>query len=154
MPTTRAPSITRLFAAPCLAGSLVGRVTQIATWRSSRSTQAAMVEVAQRLTRIQQHNPSPDVAAEASAASELAADAGDDVVQAALAASVLFAPILLVLALAFCSTRRRLAEPFSRIVQALSRVAEGQFHEPLPENQPDPIGTTARGAHTTAEEAG
>src|ERR1043165_2945851 len=83
MPTTRAPSITRLFAATFIAVALVGLVTQIATWRSARATQAAMVEVAQRLTRIQQHNPSPDVAAEASAASELAADAGDDVVQAA-----------------------------------------------------------------------
>src|ERR1044072_3258623 len=121
MPTTRAPSITRLFAAPCLAGSLVGRVTQIATWRSSRSTQAAMVEVAQRLTRIQQHNPSPDVAAEASAASELAADAGDDVVPAALAARALFVAMLVVLALGFWDNSRRLAEPFPRIGLALSR---------------------------------
>src|ERR1043166_8540644 len=94
MPTTRAPSITRLFAATFIAVALV---TQIATWRSARATQAAMVEVAQRLTRIQQHNPSPDVAAEASAASELAADAGDEVVQAALAASVLFVAMLVVL---------------------------------------------------------
>src|ERR1043165_9729248 len=101
MPTTRAPSITRLFAATFIAVALVGLVTQIATWRSARATQAAMVEVAQRLTRIQQHNPSPVVAAEASAASELAADAGDDVVQAALAASVLFVAMLVVLALGF-----------------------------------------------------
>ncbi|HEY6092075.1 MAG TPA: ATP-binding protein [Gemmatimonadales bacterium] len=151
MPTTRAPSITRLFAATFIAVALVGLVTQIATWRSARATQAAMVEVAQRLTRIQQHNPSPDVAAEASAASELAADAGDDVVQAALAASVLFVAMLVVLALGFWYNRRRLAEPFSRIVQALSRVAEGQFHEPLPENQPDEFGTIARGVNHMAK---
>src|ERR1044071_6415803 len=151
MPTTRAPSITRLFAATFIAVALVGLVTQIATWRSARATQAAMVEVAQRLTRIQQHNPSPDVAAEASAASELAADAGDDILQAALAASVLFVAMLVVLALGFWYNRRRLAEPFSRIVQALSRVAEGQFHEPLPENQPDEFGTIARGVNHMAK---
>src|ERR1044072_8048855 len=51
MPTTRAPSITRLFAATFIAVALVGLVTQIATWRSARATQAAMVEVAQRLPR-------------------------------------------------------------------------------------------------------
>src|ERR1044072_9660866 len=121
MPTTRAPSLTRLFPATFIAVALVGLVTQIAAWRSARARQAAMVEVAQRLTRIQQHNPSPDVAAEASAASELAADAGDEVAQAALAAPSLFVAMLVVLALGFWDNSRRLAEPFPRIGLALSR---------------------------------
>jgi len=146
----RAPSITRLFAATFIAVALVGLVTQVATWRSARATQAAMVELAQRLDRIQHLQPSPVVAAEASAAAELAADAGDDAVQAALEASVLFAAMLTVLALGFLYNRLRLAAPFARIAQALQRVAEGQFVEPLPEDQPGEFGTISRGVNHLA----
>ncbi|MFN2571196.1 MAG: ATP-binding protein [Gemmatimonadales bacterium] len=145
-----APSITRLFAATFIAVALVGLVTQVATWRSARATQTRMVELAQRLERIQQLNPSPLIAAEATGAADLAADAGDDVVQAAVAASVLFAAMLVVLALGFWYNRRRLAAPFLRIAQALQRVAEGQFVEPLPENQPAEFGAIARGVNHMA----
>ena len=146
-----APSITRLFAATFIAVALVGLVTQVATWRSARATQMAMVELAQRLERIQRLEPSPVIAAEATAAAELAADAGDDVVQAALAASVLFAAMLIVVGLGFWYNRRQLAAPFSRIVQALQRVAEGQFLEPLREDQPGEFGTIARGLNHMAK---
>jgi len=146
-----APSITRLFAATFIAVALVGLVTQVATWRSARATQMAMVELAQRLERIQRLEPSPVIAAEASAAAELAADAGDDAVQAAVAASVLFVAMLIVLGLGFWYNRRRLAAPFSRIAQALQRVAEGQFLEPLQEDQPGEFGTIARGVNHMAK---
>jgi len=145
------PSITRLFAATFLAVALVGLVTQVGTWRSARATQMAMVELAQRLDRIQRLGPSPLIAAEASAASELAVDAGDDAVQAALAASVLFAVILGVLGVGFWYNRRRLAAPFARIAQALQRVAEGQFVDPLPEDQPGEFGAIARGVNHMAK---
>jgi signal transduction histidine kinase/HAMP domain-containing protein len=145
------PSITRLFAATFIAVALVGLVTQVATWRSARATQMAMVELAQRLDRIQRLGPSPVIAAEATAAAELAADAGDDAVQAALAASVLFAAMLVVLGLGFWYNRRRLAAPFSRIAQALQRVAEGQFVEPLPEDQAGEFGVIARGVNHMAK---
>jgi signal transduction histidine kinase/HAMP domain-containing protein len=145
------PSITRLFAATFIAVALVGLVTQVATWRSARATQMAMVELAQRLGRIQQLSPSPVIAAEATAAAELAADAGDDAVQAAVAASVLFVAMLVVLGLGFWYNRRRLAAPFSRIAQALQRVAEGQFVEPLPEDQPGEFGAIARGVNHMAK---
>src|SRR6266550_1601641 len=145
------PSITRLFAATFIAVALVGLVTQIATWRSARATQMAMVELAQRLDRIQRLGPSPLIAAEATAATELAADAGDDAVQAALAASVLFAAMVGVLGLGFWYNRRRLAVPFSRVAQALQRVAEGQFVEPLPEDQPGEFGAIARGVNRMAK---
>ena len=145
-----APSITRLFAATFIAVALVGLLTQVATWRSARATQAAMVALTQRLERIQRLEPSPLIAAEATAAAELAADAGDDAVQAALAASVLFTAMLVVLALGFWYNRRRLAQPFSRIVQSLQRVAEGQYLEPLPEDQPAEFGTIAQGLNRMA----
>jgi signal transduction histidine kinase/HAMP domain-containing protein len=145
------PSITRLFAATFIAVALVGLVTQVATWRSARVTQMAMVELAQRLDRIQRLGPSPLIAAEATAAAELAVDAGDDAVQAAVAASVLFAAMVTVLGLGFWYNRRRLAAPFSRIAQALQRVAEGQFVEPLPEDQPGEFGAIARGVNHMAK---
>jgi signal transduction histidine kinase len=149
-PAPRAPSITRLFAATFVAVALVGLITQVATWRSARATETAMIELAQRLERIQRFQPSPLVATEATAAAELAVDAGDDALQAALAASVLFAAMLAVLGLGFWYNRRRLAPPFSRIAQALQRVAEGQFLEPLPEDQPGEFGTIARGINHMA----
>ena len=135
-----APSITRLFAATFIAVALVGLVTQIATWRSARATQAAMVFLEQRLDRM--HEP---------AAAELAAEAGDDAVPAALASSVLFAAMLVVLGLGVWYNRRRLAAPFSRISQALQRVGEGQFVEPLPEDQPGEFGIIARGVNHMAK---
>ncbi|OLC09172.1 MAG: hypothetical protein AUH41_06140 [Gemmatimonadetes bacterium 13_1_40CM_66_11] len=134
------PSITRLFAATFIAVALMGLVTQVATWRSAYATQSAMVILAQRLDRM--HEP---------AAAELAAEAGDDAVQAALASSVLFAAMLTVLGLGFWYNRRRLAAPFSRISQALQRVGEGQFVEPLPEDQPGEFGVIARGVNHMAK---
>jgi len=145
------PSITRLFAATFIAVALVGLITQVATWRSARATQTAMVDLAQRLDRIQQLEPSPLIATEATAAAELAADAGDEAVQAALASSVLFVAMVGVLGLGFWYNRRRLAGPFARIAQALQRVAEGQFVEPLPEDQPGEFGAIARGVNHMAK---
>src|SRR5882672_4176204 len=147
---SRAPSITRLFAATFIAVALVGLVTQIATWQGARNTQAAMVALAQGLERVQQLRPSPVVAARLTALEELAADAGDNAVQAAVAASVLFVAMLTVLGLGFWYNRRRLAAPFGRVVTALERVAEGHFSERVPEDQPDEFGTIARGVNRMA----
>ncbi|MDP3909480.1 MAG: ATP-binding protein [Gemmatimonadales bacterium] len=145
-----APSITRLFAATFIAVALVGLVTQIATWRGARATQAAMVELDLRLDRLQRLSPSPAIAVEVSAAAELAADAGDTAVNAAIAATVLFLSMLIVLSLGFWYNRRRLAAPFGRVVTALQRVAEGQYLEPLSETQPGEFGTIARGVNRMA----
>ena len=135
-----APSITRLFAATFIAVALVGLVTQVATWRSARATQAAMVILAERLDRMHEAAPA-----------EMAAEAGDDAVQAALASTVLFVAMLAVLGLGFWYNRRRLAAPFARISQALLRVAEGQFIEPLPEDQAGEFGVIARGVNQMAK---
>ncbi len=146
----RAPSITRLFAATFIAVGLVGLVTQIATWQSARHTQAAMVELTQGLERVEQVRPSPAVASRVAELQELAADSGDDALQAALAATVLFAAMLTVLGLGFWYNRRRLAAPFGRVVAALERVAEGRFDERVLESQPDEFGTIARGVNRMA----
>ncbi|HLZ44635.1 MAG TPA: ATP-binding protein [Gemmatimonadales bacterium] len=135
-----APSITRLFAATFIAVALVGLVTQVATWRNARATQAAMVYIAARLDRTNQP-----------AAAELAAEAGDDAVQAAIASTILFAAMLAVLGLGFWYNRRRLAAPFAQIALALQRVAEGHYAERLPENQPAEFGAIARGVNHMAK---
>ena len=135
-----APSITRLFAATFIAVALVGLVTQVATWRTARATQAAMVVLAQRFQ--QMHN---------GPAADLAIDAGDEAVQTAIETTVLFAAMLIVLGLGFWYNRRRLAAPFARIASALQRVAEGHFVEPLPEDQPAEFGAIARGVNHMAK---
>src|SRR6267142_695919 len=147
---SRAPSITRLFAATFIAVALVGLITQIATWRSARSTQAVMVELAQRLDQLQRLRPDPEVVARAAELQDLAVDAGDEAVQAAVAATVLFIAMLTVLGLGFWYNRRRLAAPFALVVTALERVAEGHFAERVTENQPDEFGTIARGVNRMA----
>jgi signal transduction histidine kinase len=144
------PSITRLFAATFIAVALVGLVSQIGTWQGARGTQAAMVELAQGLQRVQQPRLSPAEAARVTELQELAADAGDDAVQAAVAATVLFVAMLTVLGLGFWYNRRRLAAPFGRVVRALQRVAEGHFSERVPEDAPDEFGTIARGVNRMA----
>src|SRR5881394_2671746 len=149
-PMRAAPSITRLFAATFIAVALVGFVTQIATWRSARNTQAAMVELAQNLDELQRLRPSPEVAARVTGLQDLAVEAGDDAVQAAVAATVLFVAMLTVLGLGFWYNRRRLAAPFALVVTALERVAAGHFTERVPENQPDEFGTIARGVNRMA----
>jgi signal transduction histidine kinase len=145
-----APSITRLFAATFIAVALVGLVTQLATWQGARDTQAAMVDLAQGLERVRQLRPSRAVASRVAELEELAADAGDNAVQAAVAATVLFISMLTVLGLGFWYNRRRLAAPFGRVVTALERVAEGHFDERVPEDQPDEFGTIARGVNRMA----
>ena len=140
MRTGGAPSITRLFAATFIAVALVGLVTQIAIWRSARATQTAMVVLAQRFQQMGD-----------AAAAELAIDAGDEAVQAALATTVLFAAMFIVLGLGFWYNRRQLAAPFARIASALQRVAEGHFVEPLPEDQPAEFGAIARGVNHMAK---
>jgi len=110
------PSITRLFAATFIAVALVGPgPTQIATWRSARATQNRHgPSWPQRLDRIQRLGPSPLIATEATAATELAADAGDEAVQAALASSVCCSPRWSAFfGLGFWYNRRRLAAPFA-----------------------------------------
>jgi signal transduction histidine kinase len=145
-----APSITRLFAATFVAVALVGLVTQVATWRSARATQAAMVELARRLDGMQRLSPSPVRAAEVTALEDLAVDAGDDAMQAALAASVLFLAMVVVLGLGFWYNRRRLVAPFGRVAAALARVAAGHFGERLLEDEPDEFGAIAQGVNRMA----
>src|SRR5438445_12875105 len=88
------PSIPRLFAATFIAVALVGLVTQVATWRSARATQMDMVELAQRLDRIQRLSHYALITAKDTTAAEQAAHAGNEAADARRATSGVFAVIV------------------------------------------------------------
>ncbi|OLC73335.1 MAG: hypothetical protein AUH78_14075 [Gemmatimonadetes bacterium 13_1_40CM_4_69_8] len=152
----RAPSLTRLFAATFIAVALVGVINQLITWDTARRTQAAMLELTRRFEDLQRRYPSPGLTAQLEQVQELAGEAGDDALQAAAATTVILGTMLIVLALGFWYNRRRLAEPFARVVTALERVAAGSYGrggreaERLPEDQPGEFGTIARGVNRMA----
>ncbi len=146
----RALSITRLLAVTFVAVAVVGTVIQVAVWRSARSTQDAMLQMSQEFDAAQRLTMSPGVLAQLDATRDLAAEAADDAIQAAAATTVIFAAMLVVLAIGLWYNRRRLAEPFARVANALERVTAGDYAERLPEGAPDEFGVVARGINRMA----
>ena len=146
----RGPSITRLLAVTFVAVAVVGTVIQVAVWRSARATQDAMLQLNQELDAAERLTASPGVLAQLDASRDLAAEAADDAIQAAAATTVIFAAMLVVLAIGLWYNRRRLAEPFARVANALERVTAGDYTERLPEGAPDEFGVVARGINRMA----
>ena len=144
------PSISRLFAAAFLAIAVAGLADRIATWRSARRTQADMIELSQRLEQLARVSPSPAREAQVAALRELAADVGDNAIQAAVQTTVIFVVVLVALGVGLWYNRRRLATPFGHVVGALQRVAAGQYDERLDEGQPEEFGMIARGVNHMA----
>jgi len=143
----RAPSISQLFVAVFCAIAAAGLADRVAIWQSSRRIQGDMVELSERLARLP---PSPAIHAQIAALQELAAEVGDNAIQAALQTTVLFAIVLVTLGIGLWYTRRRLAAPFAHVVGALERVAAGRYDERLGEGQPEEFGTIARGVNRMA----
>src|SRR5437868_4354624 len=108
-------------------------------------TQGAMIDLSQRLERLDRFSPSPARRAQIAAMQELGADVGDQAIQAAAQSTVIFLGILVVLGVGLWYNRRRLATPFAHVVGALERVAAGRYAERLREDQPEEFGTIARG---------
>src|SRR5207244_3117224 len=81
------PSISRLFAAAFLAIAVAGLAERVAIWRSARRTQADMIELSQRLEQLARVSASPALEPEIVAMRELAAEVGDNAIQAAAALS-------------------------------------------------------------------
>ena len=144
------PSISRLFAAAFLAIAVAGLADRIATWRSARRTQADMIELSQRLEQLARGAPSPGVQPEIAALRELAAEVGDDAIQAAVQTTVIFVIVLVALGVGLWYNRGRLATPFAHVVGALQRVAAGRYDERLDEDQPEEFGMIARGVNQMA----
>ena len=146
----RAPSITRLLAVTFVAVAVVGTVIQVAVWRSARDTQDVMLQVSRELDAAQRLTSSPGILAQLDATRDLAAEAGDDAIQAAAATTVIFAAMLGVLAIGLWYNRRRLAQPFAQVAAALERVTAGDYGERLAEGAPDEFGVVARGINRMA----
>src|SRR2546426_1000642 len=144
------PSISRLFAAAFLAIAVAGLAERVAIWRSARRTQADMIELSQRLEQLARVSPSPALEPEIVAMRELAAEVGDNAIQAAAQTTVIFVIVLVALGVGLWYNRRRLATPFAHVVGALQRVAAGRYEERLDEDQPEEFGTIARGVNQMA----
>ena len=146
----RTPSISRVFAAALLAIAVAGLVDRWTVWQSARHTQADMVDLTHRLERVAQLYPSPGIETQLDDLRELAAEVGDDAIQAAIATTILFAVMLVALGVGLWYNRRRLAQPFAHVVSALERVAAGHYEERLDEDQPEEFGMIARGVNRMA----
>src|SRR5216117_753562 len=144
------PSISRLFAAAFLAIAVAGLADRVAIWRSARRTQADMIELSQRLEQLARVSPSPALQPQLVAMRELAAEVGDNAIQAAVQTTVIFVIVLVALGVGLWYNRRRLATPFAHVVGALQRVAAGRYEERLDEDQPEEFGTIARGVNQMA----
>src|SRR5881296_3880403 len=144
------PSISRLFAAAFLAIAVAGLAERVAIWRSARRTQADMIELSQRLEHLARLSPSPALEPQIVAIRELAAEVGDNAIQAAVQTTVIFVIVLVALGVGLWYNRRRLATPFAHVVGALQRVAAGRYEERLDEDQPEEFGTIARGVNQMA----
>src|SRR3989454_8612625 len=85
------------------------------------------VDLTRRLDRVAQLYPSPGIETQIDDLRELAAEVGDDAIQAAIATTILFAVMLVALGVGLWYNRRRLAQPFAHVVGALERVAAGHY---------------------------
>jgi signal transduction histidine kinase len=146
----RAPSINRVFTAAFLAIAVGVLADQVATWHGARRTQAAMVELTRRLQQLDLSRPSAATATEIAASRDLAADVGDDAIQAAIQTTVIVPIVLVALGVGLWYNRRRFAAPFANVVTALERVAAGRYAERLDEDQPEEFGMIAQSVNRMA----
>src|SRR5438874_3728370 len=146
----RAPSISQLFGAAFIVIAVAGLADRIAVWRGARRTQAAMIDLSQRLEQLDRLSPSPALRARIADMQELTADVGDEAIQLAVQSTVIFVVMLIVLGVGLWYNRRRLATPFAHVVGALERVAAGHYAERLREDEPEEFGTIARGVNRMA----
>jgi signal transduction histidine kinase len=146
----RTPSISQLFAAVFFAIAAAGLADRVAIWQNARRTQSDMIELSQRLERLARFSPSPALQAQIAALEELAAEVGDNAIQAAVQTTVLFVIVLVMLGIGLWYNRRRLAAPFAHVVGALERVAAGRYEERLGEDQPEEFGMIALGVNRMA----
>jgi len=146
----KAPSITRLFVVAFLAIAVAGLANRYATWQQARRTQAAMILMTRQLANLRQRYHLPILQARLQELQDVAAEVGDDALQAAVATTIIFVGILVILGVGLWYNRRRLEQPFAYVVNALERVAGGNYSERLDERQPEEFGMIARGVNRMA----
>jgi signal transduction histidine kinase len=140
----RGPSFSRVFAVAFLGIAVAVLANRIATWQTMRRTEVAMVELTERLAQLERQPGLRRYAGEISELQDLAAEVGDEAIQAAVETTVIALGVLVVLGIGLWYNRRRLAAPFVRVVEVLERAAAGEYHERLDEDQPEEFGMIAR----------
>src|SRR5260370_1121536 len=90
-PGRRTPSISRAFAVAFLVIAAALVAGRVATWVSARRTQANMIELTDRLERLERVSPSPALKADVAAMPELAPEVGAHAIPAAWQPASLFA---------------------------------------------------------------
>src|SRR5437870_2658664 len=123
-------------------------------FRSSARNTVAMPQLSQRLEQLARISPSPALQPQLVAMRELAAEVGDNAIQAAVQTTVIFVIVLVALGVGLWYNRGRLATPFAHVVGALQRVAAGRYDERLDEDQPEEFGTIAHGVNQMAAALG
>jgi signal transduction histidine kinase len=113
-------------------------------WQSAYRTQAAMVDLSQRLGQLARTEPAGAFNGDIDALRDVSAEVGDDAIQAAVETTVLSIVILVTLAVGLWYTRRRLAQPFADVLGALEQAAAGRYGGRLDEDQPEEFGAVAR----------
>src|SRR3989454_12002940 len=83
------------------------------------------VDLTRRLDRVAQLYPPPGIETQIDDLRELAAEVGDDAIQAAIATTILFAVMLVALGVGLGGNRRRLAPPCGHVVGRRERPAPG-----------------------------
>src|SRR2546429_3504873 len=146
----RAPSISQPYGPAFIVIAVAGLADRIAGLRSAPPHPADMIELTQRLERLDRFSPSPALRAQIAEMQELTAEVEDEAIQLAVQSTVIFVVMLVVLGVGLWYNRRRLATPFAHVVGALERVAAGQYAERVREDQPEEFGTIARGVNRMA----
>jgi signal transduction histidine kinase/CheY-like chemotaxis protein len=150
----RTPSISRVFAAAFLAIAVAAVAGRVATWRAARRTQADMIELSEHLERLDRFSTSPALKADVAAMQELVAEVGDEAINTAVQTTIIFAAVLVALAVGLWYNRRRLERPFAHVLAALARAETGHYDERLDEDQPEEFGRIARGVNRMAAALG
>src|SRR5256884_6933105 len=93
----RAPSISQPYGPAFIVIAVAGLADRIAVWRSARHTQADMIELTQRLERLDRFSPSPALRAQIAEMQELTAEVGDEAIQLAVQSTVTLLVMVVVL---------------------------------------------------------
>src|SRR5260370_30777401 len=96
-------------------------------WHSAHRTEAAMIELSQRLGQLERTEPTGAFNGDIDALRDLSAEVGDDAIQAAVETTVLSIVILVTLGVGLWYTRRRLAVPFARLLGAPEPAAARRY---------------------------
>ena len=145
------PSISRLFLGTFLAVTLAGTAIVVSAWVGATRTAHEVDTVVATLDRLHSQSPDPDLDALRASIRDIVYDVGVGADQVALATTIIVGAVLISLGIGLWYSRRRLAEPFQEVVEALEELAAGQYGTRLPEGEPGEFGAIARSVNLTAQ---